>query len=168
MANPSGGIALMLPASESFGPVVVGGLAAAGIEEGSADFAQCLFAAQTVLDTWDPANTASFAVANGVPTLLLQNANDVTIPNAVVGAPISGTTPLGRFLGLTNVVASEPGFVAGERLFSRFNSGGHASVVLPTEDPAVTVEMQTQIVSFLSSPRDNKGVMVANPTVLLQ
>lgn len=168
LANPSGGIALMLDASPTFGPSIRAGLASVGIEAGSADYQLFLFATQTVIDTMDPASTSAFAVANGIPTLIVQNANDMVIPNAVATAPQSGTTPLAAFLGATNVSVTEAGPVVGERLFSRFNSGGHSSVLSPAEDATVTAEMQTQIVSFFSSQPGAKAILVANPAVLIQ
>ena len=168
LANPSGGIALMLDASPTFGPSIRAGLAANGVEAGTPDYNLFLFATQTVIDSMDPASTSAFAVANGIPTLMLQTANDMVIPNFVATAPQSGTTPLAAFMGMANLAADQPGFVAGERIFSRLNSGGHSSVLSPTEDAAITVEMQTQIVSFLSSPSGSKAVLVSDPSLLIQ
>ncbi|TQV75587.1 hypothetical protein FLL45_11785 [Aliikangiella marina] len=167
LANPGSGIALMLDASPTFGPTIRAGLAAAGVEAGTPDYNLFLFVTQTVIDTMDPASTSAFAVTNGIPTLMIQNAEDVVIPNFVPTAPQSGTTPLAAYLGLANLTASEPGFVAGERFFSRFNAGGHAAPLSPVDNPAVTVEIQTQIASFLSSPPGSKAVLVSDPSLLL-
>ncbi|TQV81559.1 hypothetical protein [Aliikangiella coralliicola] len=167
LANPSGGIALMLDASPTFGPTIRAGLAANGVEAGTPDYNLFLFATQTVIDTMDPASTSAFAVANGVPTLMLQAANDQVIPNFVATAPQSGTTPLAAYMGLTNLTATEAGAVAGERFFSRFNAGGHSSVLSPAENAEITAEMQKQIASFLSSPTGTKAVLVSDPSLLL-
>jgi len=175
-ANPGGGIANMLNASERFGPRVRGGVA--GASEITVDdptfpgvLAQFLFAAQAVLDSSDPINTAVFAQTNDVPTLLLQNLGDSVIPNSVATAPLSGTEPLSRALGLTTVVTEEPGLVAGDRLFTKLNQGLHSTVLSPADasgDPVglinVTTEMQTQIVSFLAS--GGAAVQVVDPTLL--
>lgn len=166
LANPGSGIALMLDASPTFGPTIRAGLAAAGVEAGSPEYSSFLFATQTVIDTMDPASTSAFAVANGIPTLMIQNAEDTVIPNFVATAPQSGTTPLAAYLGLTNLTATDPGFVPGERYFARFNRGSHGAPLAPI-DPALTVEIQTQIASFLSSPPGSKGVLVSDPTLLL-
>jgi len=176
LANPGGGTALMLNASLAFGPRIQAGIAAAaGLTVTDPAFpgvlAQFLFAAQTVLDSADPVNTASIAVANGVPTLLLQVLNDSVVPNSVATAPLSGTEPLARVLGLTTVAATDAGLVAGDRLFTKLNQGLHSSVLTPadaTGDPVglinVTTEMQTQIVSFLAS--GGAAVQVVDPTLL--
>ncbi|MET1255950.1 hypothetical protein [Aliikangiella maris] len=168
LANPSGGLALMLSASEQFGKRIRDGLAAAGIEPYSAQYQAFLFAMQTVLDPMDPAAVSSYAVANGVPTLMLQVANDTVIPALVANAPLSGTTPLAAMLALDPVNVAEPGYVAGARLFSRFNTGTHSSVLSPAEGGIeITTELQTQIASFLASPESSKAVLVANPALLL-
>lgn len=166
LANPASGIALMLNASPAFGPSIRAGLQSAGVEPFSPEYFQFLFATQTVIDSMDPASTSALAVVNNVPTLMLQAANDQVISNTVESAPQSGTTPLASFLGLTNVSVTEPGLVPGNRLFSRFNAGGHSSVLSPAEDLAITIEMQTQIASFLAS--GGQAVLVSNPGVMVQ
>ncbi|MEP1742088.1 MAG: hypothetical protein ABJI60_00945 [Kangiellaceae bacterium] len=166
LANPGGAIASLLNGSETFGPRIRAGVAAgAGITTEDPTFAgtlaQFLFAAQTVVDSSDPANTAAFAVSNNVPTLMLQNLGDAVVPNSVATAPLAGTEPLARVLGLTTVATEEAGLVVGDRLFTKLNVGGHSSVLSPDE---ATVEMQTQIVSFLSS--GGAAVQVVDPTLL--
>jgi len=166
LANPGGAIASLLNGSESFGPRIRAGVAdGAGITVDDPTFpatlAQFLFAAQTVVDASDPANTAAHAVVNNVPTLMLQNLGDAVVPNSVATAPLAGTEPLARILGLTTVAAEEAGLVAGDRLFTKLNVGGHSSVLSPDE---ATVEMQTQIVSFLSS--GGAAIQVVDPTLL--
>lgn len=179
LANPGGGIALMLNGSDSFGPRIRAGVAgAAGIDVENAAFpavlSQFLFAAQTVLDSADPVNTAVFANANQVPTLLLQVLDDSVVPNSVAGAPLAGTEPLGRVLGLTTTaVSDETGVVVGSRLFTKLNRGLHSSLLTPSDgieggNPVefldVTTEMQTEIVSFLAS--GGAVVQVVDPTLL--
>ncbi|WP_444998014.1 hypothetical protein [Aliikangiella sp. IMCC44359] len=168
LANPSGGIALMLDASPAFGPSIRAGLAAKGITYPSKDYSSFMFAIQTAIDSMDPASQSAFAVANGIPTLMLQVANDQVVPTMVENAPQSGTTPLASFMELAHVNASEPGVFSGERLFTRFNTGGHSSVLSPAEGVEITLEMQKQIASFLSSPVGSKAVQVSNTSLLLQ
>ncbi len=178
LANPGSGLALMLNGSDTFGPRIRAGIAgAAGMEVTDPDFAgvlsQFLFVAQAVLDSADPANTAAHAVANNVPTLLLQNLGDAVVPNAVEGAPLAGTIPLARVLGLTTTaVTDETGVVVGDRLFTKLNQGLHSSVLTPSDGTEggelallnVTTEMQTEIVSFLAS--GGAAVQVVDPTLL--
>ncbi len=166
LANPGGGIALMLNDSLAFGDTVRAGVAAgAGMEVTDSAFpatlAQFMFATQTVIDSGDPINTAAHALTNNVPTLLFQNLNDSVVPNSVATAPLAGTEPLARMLELTTTTAAAPGLVAGSRLFSKINQGGHSSILSPD---VVTVEMQTQLVSFIAS--GGAAIQVSDPTLL--
>ena len=161
-----GAIASLLNGSDTFGPRIRAGVAAGAgmtIEDPAfpATLAQFLFAAQTVVDSSDPVNTAAIAQANNVPTLMLQNLGDSVVPNSVATAPLAGTEPLARVLGLATVATEEAGLVAGSRLFSKLNVGVHSSVLSPDE---ATAEMQTQIVSFLAS--GGAAVQVVDPTLL--
>jgi len=166
LVNPGGGIIKLLDSSPTFGPSIRGGLAGAfGLEEGTPEFeaqlAAYYFAAQTILDSSDPINTSAHAVANNVPTLMLQNLDDAVVPNFVLTAPLSGTEPLARTLGLETLVADEAGTVVGSRIFSKINTGGHSSIAIPDD---ATVEMQSQVVSFLAS--GGTAVVVTDPTLL--
>jgi len=166
LANPGGGTFGMLMASETFGPRIRTGLSAGfGLDVGTPEFDAQLaaygFAAQTIIDASDPVNTARIAVTNGVPTLMLQNLGDSVVPNASPVAPLSGTEPLARNLGLVTLAVTEAGFVEGDRIFSKLNLGVHSSILVPDE---ATVEMQTQVVSFLSS--GGTAVLVSDPTLL--
>jgi len=166
LANPGSGIARLLDASETFGPRIRAGLAAAGIDSASAEYQLFLLATQTVVDSGDPANYAMEAVTREtpVPTLLFRVAGDSVVPNNVATAPLSGTDPLAALLGLQQVSATEPGeTVVGTRLQTRLNQGTHSTVLLP-DVPAATVEMQTQIATFLSS--GGQAIQVVDPTLL--
>jgi len=166
LVNPGGGIIKMLDGSPTFGPDIRTGLSAAfGLTEGTPEFeaqlAAYYFAAQTILDSSDPINTSAHAVSNNIPTLMFQNLGDTVVPNFVTTAPLSGTEPLARTLALTTLVTEEAGAVAGSRIFSKINIGGHSSIAIPDE---ATVEMQTQVVSFLAS--GGTAVVVTDPTLL--
>ncbi|MEE4246721.1 MAG: hypothetical protein V2I33_15020 [Kangiellaceae bacterium] len=172
---PGGGIAGLLDASDTFSPVVRGGVAAsAGLDPADPAFAgvyqQFLFAAQTIIDSADPINTAAYAVVNDVPTLLMRVAGDAVVPNNSATAPLSGTDPLAAYLNLTLVAPTDPGPVVGPRLLSRFNTGTHGSLLTPagpngaTEFLAVTVEMQTQAASFVASA--GAATVVTDPSLL--
>jgi hypothetical protein len=144
-----GGIANLLAGSETFGPVIRAGLQQAGVEPDSPDFFQFLGAAQTVVDSADPINWSERSVANN-SILVHQVAGDTVVPNAVPGAPLSGTEPLIRIMGLDAITQTtqDP---AGIRGATRFIQGSHGSLLDPSASPAVTTEMQGQAASLISS-----------------
>lgn len=177
LSVPGGGIAQMLNGSPTFGPAIRAGLAAAaGLQPGTPQFDQFLLITQTVIDSADPVNIAAFAgskaillhevVGGGALTGGGTSLPDQVIPNTVPGAPLSGTEPLIRAFGLTTVTGSTAG--APLRGAVRFIQGGHGSLLQPSaatpEGLAATVEMQTQMVSFLLS--GGQAVQVANPSVI--
>jgi Bacterial virulence factor lipase N-terminal/Platelet-activating factor acetylhydrolase, isoform II len=151
---PGGGIARMLDGSPTFGPRIRAGLAAAGVNAGTPDFDRFLGAAQQAVDSADPLNTA-FALA-GKRVLLHEVVGggsvlpDQVIPNTVAGAPLSGTEPLIRALGLSSITGSVQS-ATGVRGATRFIQGNHGSLLDPTASPAATVEMQTEMASMLVS-----------------
>ena len=174
---PAGGIPRMLEASPAYGPTVIGGLAAAGITQGTAAFDQFMFAAQTAIDTGDPINYCADLLLSGTPVLVQEVVGDGTtddlfglsdqvIPNSVAIAPLSGTEPIITMLGLTNVSI---GTVVTSRGVVRFSQGAHSSLLTPTPDvdgdgvnevdgtlTAANIEMQQELVDWL----DNAGSQV--------
>ena len=146
LANPGSGIAQLLAGSVNFGPTINAGLTAAGAPPGSPEFAQFLLAAQTVIDSGDPANHMSFLANTGTPIHMIEVIGDETVPNAVPNAPFSGTEPMAALLGLPAVTASTNG--SG---LVRFSTGTHSSFLNPEPNPAVTVEMQTQMATFATT-----------------
>jgi hypothetical protein len=162
LSVPGGGIAQLLNGSQTFGPVVRAGLQSAGIQPGSAQFNQFLLIAQTVLDSADPINWgATTARTNSV--LLHQVAGDTVIPNAVAGAPLSGTEPLIAVMGLEPITRStvEP---LGIRGAVRFIQGSHGSLLDPTASPFVTGEMQAQATDMMAS--GGSEVVVGNSSLI--
>ncbi len=146
LAMPGSGIARLLANSGSFGPTINAGLAANGAPEGSAAYDQFLLATQTVIDSGDPANHMASLAATGTPVHLIEVIGDQTIPNAVEGAPFSGTEPMAALLGLQPVTATTNG--GG---LVRFSEGDHGSILSPAASLAATVEMQTQMATFAAS-----------------
>ncbi|MGB0494946.1 MAG: hypothetical protein ACPGJI_01220 [Kangiellaceae bacterium] len=169
LVNPGGGTIAMLLASESFGPGIRAGLSAAfGLEQGTPEYdaqlAAYSFAAQTIVDSSDPVNLAALAVTNNVPTLLMENIGDTTVPNSVATAPLSGTEPLSRSLAVSTLAAAEAGEVVdGSRFFSKIDAGGHGSILIPDD---ATAEMQSQVLSFLAS--GGTSVVVTDPNLLAE
>lgn len=164
---PGGGIARLLDGSATFGPRIRAGLAAAGVNAGTPDFDRFLGAAQQAIDGADPLNTA-FALA-GKRVLLHEVVGggtvlpDQVIPNSVPGAPLAGTEPLIRALGLTSITATTQS-PTGVRGATRFIQGNHGSLLDPTASAAATVEMQRQMAAMLVF--EGTTVPVTDPTVI--
>ncbi|WP_434664904.1 VolA/Pla-1 family phospholipase [Aeromonas sp. NJAU223] len=131
-----------------------------------------VFAAQSVLDSADPINLASgikadfplFAtevVGDGALSL-----PDQVIPNSVASAPLAGTEPLFKVMGLQPLTATG----AANHHAARFVAGGHSSLLAPDENfdqtGAVTSEMQTQFGSFFAS--GGAAVAVTDASLLKQ
>jgi len=177
LSVPGGGIAQLLNGSPTFGPVIQAGLAASGVNAGTPDFDRFMGAAQQAVDSSDPVNLAGFAAAKRILLHEVVGGGALTgggtalpdqvIPNAVAGAPLSGTEPLIRAFGLASITGTTAN-AAGVRGATRFIQGGHGSILQPNaatpEGLAATVEMQGQMASFLVS--GGTAVQVANPTVI--
>ena len=182
---PGGGIARLLDGSPTFGPRIRAGLlAAGGPAAGTPDYDAFMVAAQTVVDSGDPINFGgnntlfdTTPPADGSAPLppkrvLVQEVvggngvlPDQVIPNSVPGAPLSGTEPLIRALGLTSISATTQS-ATGIRGAVRFLQGEHGSLLDPTNFPAATAEMQGEMASLLVS--GGAAVVVANPAVVKQ
>ncbi|GAC1624311.1 MAG: lipase [Nevskia sp.] len=170
LANPGGGIAKLLDGSKAFGAVISGGLAAAGVAEGSDNYETFLRFAQTLIDSSDPINYAAAARANH-PIQLIEVVNDLVVPNSVVAGPasatqdrvvepgrLSGTDPLIAAMGLNilgpiTTPVTTPNIQTGASLgiAVRFAQGEHGSVLDPKNFPSVTQEMQSEAAQFLAS-----------------
>jgi hypothetical protein len=175
---PGGGIARMLDGSPAFGPRIHAGLAAAGLQQGTPDYDAYFVATQTVIDSGDPINFAGNGTLidpavddDGIKNILLQEVigsgddlPDQVIPNAVPGAPLSGTEPLIAALGLAPIDDTVLLTTGGLQAVTRFLQGEHGSLLDPTDYPAATVEMQGEMASFTAF--GGFGVIVNNPSIL--
>ncbi len=176
---PGGGIARLLDASPAFGPAIHAGLAAAGLQQGTPEYDAYFVATQTVIDSGDPINYAGNGTlidpdlrsADIFKNLLLNEVvgggdvlPDQVIPNAVPGAPLSGTEPLIRALGLSAIDHSVPMSSGGQQVVTRFLQGEHGSLLDPSDFPYATAEMQGEMASFVVS--NGFLVQVNNPTIL--
>ncbi|MGY6631047.1 MAG: Ig-like domain-containing protein [Wenzhouxiangella sp.] len=162
LSVPGGGIANLLAGSDTFGPVIRNGLQAAGVEPFSADYFQFLLIAQTVVDAADPINWgATTVLTNSV--LLQQVAGDAVVPNAVDGAPLAGTEPLIRVMGLDAITGTTQDPM-GIRGAVRLLQGDHGSLLSPAASPAVTAEMQGQAASMVAS--GGAAVVIGNPDLI--
>jgi hypothetical protein len=159
---PGGGIARMLEASPTFGPRIRAGLqAAAGLQPNTPDYDRFFGAAQQVIDPADPVNYGFASAQNAI--LLHEVLGDQVIPNTVAGAPLSGTEPLIRVLGLQPLTASAQD-ANGLRRAARFTAGDHGSLLSPAASLAATSEMQRQMASFIST--SGTAVLVQDTSVL--
>ena len=178
-------VAKILDGSYTFGPVISGGLAANGVIKGTADYESFLGAAQTVVDSGDPVNYSlnamgyapSAAAGRGLLFFEIVGGNgspsDLVVPNTVpdtndasgtVPAPLAGTEPQLRLLGLTQVNTSQAG-AADLLLTTKFVAGDHRSLLDPTADAAVTTEIQGEAASFIAT---NGTVLTVTDDTVLQ
>ena len=150
-----GGIAKLLDGSAAFGPVIAAGLASAGIIKGTPAYESFMGAAQAVIDAGDPINYGAQA-ASRRPTHFLEvvggadsaSLPDQVVPNSVADAPLSGTEPLAKVMGLAPVDHSTRNN-HGVRAMVRFNQGDHSSLFNPSTSVGATAEMQGQMIQFL-------------------
>ncbi|WP_337075586.1 VolA/Pla-1 family phospholipase [Aeromonas veronii] len=132
------------------------------------------FAAQSVLDSADPINLGS-GVAKSFPLFATEivgdgalSLPDQVIPNSIASAPLGGTEPLFRVLGLQELKGS--GVLPAGHHAARFLKGGHSSLLAPDENfdqaGVVTTEIQTQFASFFMS--GGAAVKVTDDTLIKQ
>ncbi len=146
------------PEAVVFGQPLRDGLAAQGLAQGTVTFDNFVRDLQNILDPSDPMNYATAATANH-PLHILEILGDSSVPNAP-------TDFIASLWGASDVTAANPVLVAagGARGIVRFTSGGHTSLLSPTADPAVTAEMQTQMVTFAVT--GGTTIAVSNTTVV--
>ena len=105
LAMAGGGVAKLLDGSATFGPRIAAGLAAAGLTKGTPEYEFYLVAAQTAADSGDPINYGATA-ASLHPIHLIEvvggagSLPDQVVPNSVENAPLAGTEPLAKVMGL--------------------------------------------------------------------
>ncbi len=168
LSVPGGGIARLLDGSPTFGPRIRAGLAAAaGLQPNTLAYDQFMGAAQQAVDSGDPIN---YGFASAQNAILLHEVvgggsvlPDQVIPNSVPGAPLAGTEPMIRALGLPSITASVQA-ANGVRGVVRFTAGDHGSLLSPAASGAATAEMQGQMASMTVSA--GTGVVVTNTSVI--
>ncbi|MCB1637635.1 MAG: Ig-like domain-containing protein, partial [Thiothrix sp.] len=165
LAAPGGGVARLLDASPTFGPVIHAGLAANGVTQGSSAYDSFMAAFQMVVDPIDPVVLGAKAAARH-PVHLMEivgvnglGADDVVV-NSVDGWPLSGTEPLIRVMGLPAITETTPNTSGAVR----FSEGCHGSLLSPECSPAATVEMQTETAFFQAS--GGNAIVISNPAVI--
>jgi hypothetical protein len=181
LAAPGVGLSRLLSNSPSFGPIINAGLADKGAPKGSVEYEAFLTAAQTVIDPGDPVNHV-IAAANKQPILLMEmvagdggSLADQVIPNFVATAPLSGTEPMIKLMGLTPITKSLGDGSAVVKGVARFTSGTHSSLLAPAIVPAsnssdgtenVTIEMQSLTAQYIKS--EGKSIIISDPSLIKQ
>ena len=132
---------LVDPMAITFGAPLRAGVEAAGLPSGTVSFGNFVRDLQTVLDSVDPVNYAA-AAASSHPIHMVGVIPDTSVPMTLIDN-------VAEYMGLSDITATtiDPGGVRG---IVRFNRGGHGAILNPA-DLAVTVEMQTQAVTFAAS-----------------
>ena len=150
-----GGIAKLLDGSATFGPRIAAGVAMAGIIKGTPAYESYLIGVQTVVDSGDPINYGPTA-ASLHPIHLIEvvggagSLPDQVVPNSVPGAPLAGTEPLAKVMGLQSANRSVWDD-NGVRAIVRFTQGDHSSIISPVASVGATAEMQGQMIKFLQT-----------------
>jgi len=165
LSVPMGGLARGLEASETFGPTIRAGLASIGVLPGTAEYELFFTAFQTVIDSMDPINWSAEA-ARLRNIVLHEVIGDTVVPNYVPTAPLSGTEPMIRAMGLTPYSTTQIN-PAGLEAVARFvPPADHSSLLRPNASPAATAEMQKQMASFMASM--GTAVLVEDSSTMVQ
>lgn len=140
-------VAQVLVNSITFAPIINGGLGNSGVNVGTTNYERFLYAAQTAMDSGDPVNFMETLAKLGVPALVQQINNDAVIPNGAAGAPLMGTKAMASLLGATQLGVGSTQLGRG---YVKHTAGGHSSLLRPEGGaPQVTVELQSQVVTFV-------------------
>ena len=180
LAMPGGGIAALLRDSPTFGPRILAGLQAEGLQPGSTLLEQFFRDAQTAIDSGDPLNYIATAAKNHPIHVIQVVGEGSSLPDQVV--PNSATERLVAAGGLTRIAApAAPGPVAsgtgtppGHRAYVNFLVGGHGSIIDPTASLAATREMQGEALTFTGAPiptlfpatTPGTVILIGNPTII--
>ncbi|MFE8073196.1 hypothetical protein QQM79_19210 [Marinobacteraceae bacterium S3BR75-40.1] len=157
---PASGITRMLENSPSFGPRILAGLQASGLEQGSQNYETFMRIVQTAIDPADPINLADNIVDGGKGIITFnivgtEDANGNTKfksdqTNVIEAAKtqfrqafpdyLAGAIPLSEELGATNVTdAAAAGKLS---LASNLAYGAHGMYVLPSPDSDIEDETE--------------------------
>ncbi len=146
--------------SEAFAPRVVGGLVAGGLPYGSLVFNRFIRDFQNTVDAGDAINFG--AAASVHPVLLHEVVGDgaMVLPDQVVANLV--TEQLIDVMQLPSVTT--PGVNPGPLGAVRFIAGSHGSLLDSTSSVFATVEMQTQMVGFITT--GGAVILISDPTVI--
>jgi hypothetical protein len=187
--NAGGNWALLAQTSPSFSPDVLAALAAKGIVPGTTLFAQFFRDIQTIVDSGDPINYIALTTAlhpihmmtvvgttpppaGCSPSPPIPGCPDQTVPPAATQTLITASAygPLGAAGALTRIARGQGPVVmapGGIRGYVNFIDGYHGSLIDPSVSVPVTVEMQTEAVSFTGVPIPPAGIPANTPGTTL-
>ncbi len=154
LANPGGGVAKLLDASPTFGPIISAGLGAAGNPEGTDNFPSTplyetfLKFAQTLVDSGDPINYAAAASANH-PIDMIEVIGDLVVPNSALstcpaplpaGVDSTATLITACAATATQDVTVEPGYLSGT---NPLIAAQGLTIIGPVSPPIATPDIVT-------------------------
>ena len=151
MSVPGGGIVNLLLDSPTFGPPISGGVAAK-LGPNTLLYRVFFRDAQAAIDSADPINHAAIAAANK-PILIHKVIGDQVIPNNATDRLLKAAA---IFANKANAAGPWP-----SDFYVAFTAGTHGSLLAPGTTPAVTIEMQTEIVTFAAT--GGAGFQIVNP-----
>ncbi|WP_353661386.1 hypothetical protein [Hydrogenimonas sp. SS33] len=171
LSMPGGGITDIMIHSQTFGKTVLEGLKKVGPSLGSKKFEAFVIAMQTILDDADPLNYAQTAAAKQ-KFLIHAVKDDDVIPNRVPSSPMSGGLPIIKLMGATDITDYfTPGETTkyistqDEDIYTLFAKGNHRSLIVPNYNLETTIEMQTEMDTFIAS---EGKIIEANLSRILQ
>ena len=150
-----GGLAKALEGSPLYGPTFTAQLATQGLIKGTPTYENYFVGLQTVGDSGDPINYGATA-ADLHPIHLIEVVGgdgvlpDQNVPNSVENAPLAGTEPLAKVMGLKSASRTTSD-ENGVRAIVRFTQGNHYSLWYPVASSSTTAEMQGQMIKFLQT-----------------
>lgn len=148
LGMPGGNVSQLLINSPTFAPRINAGLAAQGLVQNTQLYFDFFRNAQTVIDAGDPVNYGATANADHPIHMIEVIGGAGSPPDQVV--PNSATEALVNAMGLPDVNTDtlDAGGVDGVVCFT---AGDHASLLDPSASLDATVEMQTQMATFVAS-----------------
>jgi hypothetical protein len=178
LAMPGQGVIDIIRYSPVFSPAINAGLAAAGINEGTPEYASFMLASQTIVEDADPANYTAVIGEGSLPILEFEavgdgsdGSGDQHILNTIPQAPLAGTEPFIKFTKAVDVNTSglNPGDLyipSGTKTVTRLTEGEHRSPLDPQYSQVATTEIHTEMASFIYSA--GTAITVADPSIIKQ
>jgi len=148
LGMPGGGIPRLLEESKTFGPDIVASIKGGfELDQDGNSYTKLMYILQGTLDSVDPVNFAQTLGAIPTPITLVESIGDQVVPNMVARSPISGTSPLAKLMGLTQVDTSTtfaltPGDASTMHYWLRFNDAdsSHSSLAKPVQADGTTAD----------------------------
>ncbi len=85
LANGGAHVSKLLENSPSYGPTIIGGLEAAGVQQGTASFEKFMYVIQSAIDVVDPANSGLHLAATDTPVVMFNMVGGAALPSDASG-----------------------------------------------------------------------------------